>query len=67
MNKPLYKSLPNGKQSKLERRTKFRFLKYCGLSDKQSQRMRDWSYNHIVIYLSANAFYDNGRRKKVLK
>lgn len=42
------------KRSNLHRRTIFRFLKYAGVPKDQATRMRDWSMNHIILYLDCN-------------
>jgi hypothetical protein len=42
----------NARQSRLERRTKYRFLKYTGLvSPTEADRLKDWTYPHIIQYL----------------
>ena len=49
----------NDIQTPHERRTKYNFIRYCGLSRNMANCMRDWSLGHIINYLFGNIHYEN--------
>lgn len=44
----------NQHQTKEERNYKYKVLRYFGLSRNGANRLRDWSINHIVLFLRSN-------------
>jgi hypothetical protein len=56
----------NGKQTKSERKIKYYFLRIAGARAGQAEKMKDWTFGHIIIWLNANsgACEDLRRSKK---
>ena len=42
------------RHGKRSRRVKYAFLRECGLSRDDADRLKDWTHNHIIKYLHAN-------------
>lgn len=43
----------NKQQTPHERRTKYNFLRYSGVSSQMAERMRDWTLSHILQLLNS--------------
>lgn len=41
----------NANQTKQERWTKYHLLKEIGYSSRTAHKLRDWTYNHLKIFL----------------
>jgi len=42
------------KRSKLRRRKLYLFIRLFGFSHRNAVRVRDWSYNHIALFIASN-------------
>ena len=57
-------NLVNMRQSKYERRQKYKLVRSFGFSSERASRMRDWRRNILIKYLKAEK---NGIRRKIKK
>lgn len=49
-----FRMFVNGRQTKEERKEKYRKLRKCRLSVALCIRMRDWTNSHITLFLKSN-------------